>query len=772
MRFYLRILFVFMQFNMIGMDGIEGAGSLNYILTREAIPAPSFIMARLEGKELFLGVPRSMLGRPMLLVNHHDGNRLEYRNVEWFDYGDRLFLESPSTIESLAGILIPIDKNRSMRNKIIGIFPILKEKSDLKTIWINATGLFLDQIMTGWEENPDQKVIKDQSYIKEIGYYENEIMVKTVQFRSEGREVWVTSIDYSLFLLPQPMEPRPFDYRMGFFSEDGSSSNSINYNTEMAVANITRWRLEKKCKDCSISIPIKPITFVLPPEIPKKWRPYVKAGILEWLPAFEAAGFKNALVIKEAPEKYLDLRFNSVGNSMVRWGNKRNVRGYEDVGGATVSSIVDLRSGEILKSDIFIGASYQNLMDSYFIRCAPLDGRTLEYPFPDELVGRLIQSVVAHEAGHAFGLMDANYGEYTYPFEKMRDKQWLGKMGHTPSIMSYSRYNYIPQPKDSIPPPLLIQKVGPTDAYNIRWAYTPYHSVPLNKQKALLENIVREQDSIPWYRYNKTRHEIIGPGSTNEVVDNNNPIESVKLGLKNMERVLELLSKVRIGQLDPAPQERLYEKILNLWYHQMKQVMSLIGGYEIHYKVGNQSGDMYNPIPHSIQEDAMDFLIVNAFRIPEWLLYPSVMSNIRYSTFPDRPIEYQKRLLRELIGQRRMKRLENMEQGNGYKGISEKMLSKLRSELFKELSENTIKINSRRQEIQRIFIDALLEGLSQKGGQLNSPGNIMYGNSSKSLFMNCLLRLKEDINQSLKKDLDNEIYGHLKLLLYHINKFE
>jgi hypothetical protein len=100
-----------------------------------------------------------------------------------------------------------------------------------------------------------------------------------------------------------------------------------------------------------------------------------------------------------------------------------------------------------------------------------MDKRAQQYPFPDELIGKLLQSLTAHEAGHAFGIKDSNFGEYAYPFDKMRDKKWLEEMGHTPSIMTYARQNYIVQPEDNIPPNLLIQKVGPADHYQIKWGY-------------------------------------------------------------------------------------------------------------------------------------------------------------------------------------------------------------------------------------------------------------------------------------------------------------
>src|SRR5690606_28015783 len=140
---------------------------------------------------------------------------------------------------------------------------------------------------------------------------------------------------------------------------------------------------------------------------------------------------------------------------------------------------------------------------------------------------------------------DANFGEYAYPFDRVRDRDWLETMGHTPSIMGYARHNHVVQPEDNIPPSLLIQKVGPMDAYQIQWGYGTL-------DKNGLDDLVRLQDSIPWYRYNLNQFEVLGPGSGNEVVDNDNPVASAELGLLNIKRVIELLPKVTRYEKDNA----------------------------------------------------------------------------------------------------------------------------------------------------------------------------------------------------------------------------
>ena len=724
------------------------------------------IKAYLEKDRLIIGVDIEMLDKPMLFVRHGAG----HQQVVWSKHNDYILLTA-SKIESLAGTVIPLYFNYKIDSNIIGRFPIIKEKSTENSFFVDATDLLL-QTHIRWNLKSSETVYRNLSYIKSIGYLENETIIKTkrtVDYFGDKRTI---DVDFSFYKLPEPMTPRLFDYRMGFLYEDVYSA--LNSKAKTVKGNIAKWRLEKKYKDRKLSEPINPIVFYLDPAIPEKWRLYVKAGVREWLPAFEAAGFKNAIEIREVSKINKNWHGNSVNRSVIRWSNYTGIRGAGYKAGSTVNHIIDLRSGEILKADIIIGSSYQSLSEQYLVRCAPLDKRAQQYPFPDELVGELIQYITAHEAGHAFGLRDGHYGEYAYPVEKMRDKNWLEKMGHTPSIMSYARHNHVAQPEDSIPPSLLIQKVGPMDYYQIKWGYKPFSKTNNPKDKLpYLEKIVGQQDSVSWYRFNMQQSETLGPGSTNEVVENDNPIQSIKLSLKNLKRVVELLPAINKKEPDNILLARLYNKVLELWYHQMQQVMSLVGGYTIQYKSGEQKGDVYSPISSKSQEEALDFLLSNAFEVPEWLSRPDFLSRIQYSTNADKLLGYQKVLLSELIDARRMKRLEQIETYDSFKKISEILLSKLSLGLFRELRCKNIAVERRRQELQRAYVELLVKAVAQENNYTTvNPNNTsrFYSGFSKSILMSELLSIREAIGVALKLVEDKPTIGHLELCMKLIDK--
>src|SRR5690606_15798654 len=148
--------------------------------------------------------------------------------------------------------------------------------------------------------------------------------------------------------ISKPMKPRLFDHRMGFGSE--GTFSSINWSTKSETGSITRWRLEKMDTNNDLSPPKKPIVFYLDSKIPEKWKPFVRAGIEEWLPAFREAGFTNAIEVRELENGTKEDFGQQMGISIVYWADKGNIRGKEG-GGSNCKKVTDFRSGEILKAD-------------------------------------------------------------------------------------------------------------------------------------------------------------------------------------------------------------------------------------------------------------------------------------------------------------------------------------------------------------------------------------------------------------------------------------
>ncbi len=136
-------------------------------------------------------------------------------------------------------------------------------------------------------------------------------------------------------------------------------------------------------------------------------------------------------------------------------------------------NIHDPRTGEILSAGVLIHQNVLNMVrTAYFAQVSPLDPRGRRFPLPDDLMGRLLEYIVAHEVGHTLGLQHNMKASAEYPAEKVRDAAWLKTMGYSPSIMDYARFDYVAQPEDHVAVEDLVPKVGPYDRWAIHWGYS------------------------------------------------------------------------------------------------------------------------------------------------------------------------------------------------------------------------------------------------------------------------------------------------------------
>jgi hypothetical protein len=513
-------------------------------------------------------------------------------------------------------------------------------------------------------------------------------------------------------LAEKPMRQRLFDDRVGYFTLNQGDFGT-NQHKLVSRAYIARWRLEKKDPAAAISEPIKPIVFYVDPATPKKWVPYIKKAVENWQPAFEEAGFKNAIIAKEAPspEEDPDWSIEDVRYSVIHWVPA----GIENAFGPHIS---DRRSGEILNAPVAVYHNIMNLQRAwYFLQVGALDPRAQKFPLPDDLMGKLIEYVVTHEVGHSLGLRHNFKASSLYTLEQIRNPEWVKKMGHTPSIMDYARFNYVAQPEDKIDVDDLTPKIGPYDKWAIKWGYAPLPQVQTaDEEKPLLDQWAQEQEAKPWLRFADDKAaQGADPGEETEAVGDADAVAATALGVKNLERVSKLLFSATTTEKG-APYSDLremYGRMVRQWTMEMNHVARIPGGATTTNRHVGQEGLVYTPWSRDRQVAAVKFLSENAFQTPKFFLDRNVLRRIEPSGFIVTINKAQSTILKNLLVTDKLTRMEewlDTDGPNAYSPVD--FLADVRKGVFKELEgTGPIKIDAMRRSLQQSYVDTMANNL-------------------------------------------------------------
>ena len=408
-------------------------------------------------KDWFFEIPEAALGRLFLAVTRFvsvpqdfgllSGEEVNNNTVYFERYDDKtLFLRSWAHTQSAdpkSNIATLVKK--STIDPIVYKFDIIGKDNKTGNMLINVTKLFKGDNKIGGFTASDRTETKlgglqdDRTFIDTIKAYPINIEVSTLRTYAAtpgksmaSRDGFMTlSLNTSIVELPEkPMRPRLGDERVGYFNKPLVTFSDRETSKHDAI--ISRYRLVPKDKKAyakgKLVEPEHQIVYYIDPATPKEWVPYLIQGINDWNKAFEEAGFKNAIVGKEVPEDS-DISPDDARYSFLRYlpSEKENAYGPR---------IVDPRSGEIIESHICWYHNVMNLLTKWYMtQCGPLDKRAQKMTFDKDLMGKLIRFVSSHEVGHTLGLRHNMVASHATPVEKLRDKNWVEKYGHTASIM-------------------------------------------------------------------------------------------------------------------------------------------------------------------------------------------------------------------------------------------------------------------------------------------------------------------------------------------------
>jgi len=482
---------------------------------------------------------------------------------------------------------------------------------------------------------------------------------------------------YSLCRLPDPgYRPRYGDDRIGYFMTMYMDYDDLTADLPYKYY-IQRWRLEKMYPHQAVSPPKKPIVYWLSNTIPEEYRGAVRDGILEWNKAFEKAGFKNAIVVKQMPDDAdwdpEDIRYN-----VVQWIVMPGA-GY-----AVGPSVADPFTGELYAADIRMCADMvRGIIASYYEQVEPLaggkpaveipgltgaripyrdthvEGKMREASFgmsvefarsgmtPDSPEGKkfihdAIKDLTTHEVGHTLGLRHNFKGSTVHSLAEMHDPSITGPEGVSGSVMDYNTVNIAPRGRKQ--GEYWQTTLGSYDYFIIDYGYrtidaeTPEDEIPVLNEIAGLAGL----EKTPY----GTDEDAAGMSvlSVDPLCNmwdmGDDPIAFCR---ERIEISKELYAKLDDFEKDGERYQKLRWVFSNVMYPYWASAMFVpkyFGGiYESRAHIGDPGDRLpFTPVPAAKQREAMNFLKEHIFSSGAFKFPPELMRKLeaeRHYTYGD-----------------------------------------------------------------------------------------------------------------------------------------
>ena len=765
----------------------------NKVITKEAVTDSGLFTIHKVKDDYFYEIPDTIFDREMLMVTRiaktasgigFGGGKANTQVLRWEKKDKKVLLRVVSH-EIFAADSLPIHEavNNSNFEPVLFSFDVKTINKDSTATVVQVNDLYSDDVqalgLPGYyrDSYKVRNVDKGRSYIESLKSYPLNIEARHVKTYNAGNPPSNQSVgsitvemSNSMVLLPkEPMERRYFDRRVGWFAR-GQVDYGLDAQESKTVRYLDRWRLEVKPEDEAkfkageLVEPKKQIVYYIDRATPKKWVPFIKQGIEDWQVAFEAAGFKNAIIAKEAPtvEEDPDWSPEDVRFSTVRYL-------ASPIPNANGPHVSDPRSGEILESDI---NWYHNVMtllrNWYFVQTAAINPEARGVAFKDEIMGRLIRFVSSHEVGHTLGLPHNMGSSVAYPVDSLRSKSFTEKYGTAPSIMDYARFNYVAQPGDE--GVSMMPNIGIYDKYAINWGYRPILDKEGMEEKPVLDQWILEHAGDPMYRFGAQQWDVVDPSSQTEDLGDD-AVKASNYGIENLKRIVpNLIEWTAEDGKNYDDLETLYGQVLTQFNRYMGHVSNNIGGVYQYNKTYDQDGAVFMPVPKERQEESMAFLQEQLFSTPEWMIDTDILNKIENNGNIERIRGLQVRTLNNVLDFGRMARMIENETLNGREAYSlTEMMNDLRSGIFSELRAGR-KIDTYRRNLQRAYVDRLEYLLTEEQeGRRNSTSVNVSQSDIRSIARAELNTLKRSVRSAIGRTGDSLSRYHLQDLLERID---
>ena len=402
--------------------------------------------------------------------------------------------------------------------------------------------------------------------------------------------------------------PRLADARVGYqTTRKVSFPDYLDQSEPVYLAH--RWQLVPKDKKAyakgQLTEPEKKIVFYLDSAFPASWQRPIREGVLRWNKAFEAAGFRNAIEVRDFPKNDKQFDPDNLEYSCIRY-----IPNSQET--IAASNWADPRTGEIFSGNLMIYNNVEALMHKQrFIGTAAVDPQVRSSRLPQALFEESLSQLVTQEMGSVLGLLHNYAASASYTTDQLRSAKFTKESGLTPSILDGVTYNYLAQPSDK-GVRLINDQLGVYDLFAIDWGYRYFDlkGDPAAEAKELLSRVDKRARE-PYLRYAPEQRYAVDPTVRTEDLGND-PIKTAELTMKNLAFIQSNLSKWITNDPDSRKKKSLYLAIVQGYYLQLKNAMSLVGGVVCQESRLSTSLPRYQVVPKAKQREAFQWLLRQA----------------------------------------------------------------------------------------------------------------------------------------------------------------